>query len=381
MTISPADQLVHRIRGRIWTECDPTAIVGGDAADAARIVEALAWGFIADERHLVDPAMAEQVVADVVAATLGLGPLQALLADPTISEIMVNGPRQVFVERDGCIEAVDAVFDDDVHLLRVIDRILAPIGRRVDPVVPVVDARLADGARVHAVVPPLAVDGPVLTIRRFVSVASTLDDLVGLGACSPQVARRLRSLVEHRANVIVSGGTSTGKTTLLAACLAASAPEDRIVVIEDSAELPLNLPHRVRLESRQATPDGVSHVGVRELVRASLRMRPDRIVVGEVRGEEAFDLLQALNTGHRGTWTTVHANGPADALVRLESMALCAGTGVPHEVMRRQVAGAVDAVVHLERGEDGRRRVQSVSAVSPGDGRDAWVIDTSPATA
>jgi pilus assembly protein CpaF len=287
---------------------------------------------------------------------------------------MVNGHDRIFVERDGVIEPVATTFDDDAHLLRVIDRILAPVGRRVDALSPIVDARLSDGSRVNAVVPPLAIDGPVLTIRRFVAIASTLDDLVRLGGLTSVAALEIERLVESRANVIVSGGTSTGKTTLLAAALAASARADRILVLEDSAELPLEHPHLVRLESRPTTHEGRNGISMRELVRTSLRMRPDRIIVGEVRGAEAYDLLQALNTGHGGSWSTIHANGAEEALLRLESMVLCAGTGMPQPVVREQVARAVDAVVQLSRA-DGRRRVTSivaVDAVARGDGPTSW---------
>ena len=357
------DQLVAHVRDRVWAECDPGAIVGAGPEDAPRVVAALARGFLG-ELGSFDPAVAGAVVDGVVAATLGLGPLHPLLADPDVSEVMVNGARDVYVERRGRIERVDATFDDDAHLLRVIDRILAPIGRRVDALSPIVDARLADGSRVNAVVAPLAVDGPVLTIRRFVAVASTLDDLVRLGSLSGVAAVELERLVAADANVLVSGGTGTGKTTLLAATLAAAAGDDRIVVLEDAAELPLDHPHRVRLEARPAASEGAGAIGMRELVRNALRMRPDRIIVGEVRGAEAYDLLQALNTGHRGSWSTIHANGVEEALLRLESMVLCAGTGMPQQVVREQVARAVDAVVQLER-RGGERRVARIARVDP----------------
>jgi len=241
-----------------------------------------------------------------------------------------------------------------------------------------VDARLADGSRVNAVVPPLAVDGPLLTIRRFVRIASTLEDLVRLGSVTPLAAIELERLVATGANVLVAGGTSTGKTTLLAAALSAAARDDRIVVLEDAAELPLEHPHRVRLESRPATHEGMAQISMRELVRNALRMRPDRIIVGEVRGAEAYDLLQAWNTGHRGSWSTVHANGVEEALLRLESMVLCAGTGMPQAVVREQVARSVDAVVQLERAPDGRRRVLEIASVELDRSRSdpAWMVRT-----
>lgn len=362
------DLFIARIRDRVWSECDPTAILRAGASEAPRIVAALARGFLEEDGGGLAADVRELVIGGVVAATLGLGPLQPLLADPSVSEVMVNGPEDVYVERAGRLERVDARFEDDAHVLRVIDRILAPIGRRVDALMPMVDARLADGSRVNAVVPPLAVDGPTLTIRRFVAVASSLEDLVDLGALTPDVAFELERLVLQRANVLVSGGTSTGKTTLLAAVLGAAARDDRILVLEDAAELPLRHPHRVRLESRPATHDGVGAIAMRDLVRNALRMRPDRIVVGEVRGAEAYDLLQALNTGHRGSWSTIHANGPEEALLRLEAMVLCAGTGMPQAVVREQVARAVDAVVQLERDAGGVRRVSEVALVDHVEG-------------
>jgi pilus assembly protein CpaF len=361
MTEHEIAPLVAHVRDRVWAECDPGAIVGAGPDDAPRIVAALARGFLVDVPG-VPAERVDAVVDGVVAATLGLGPLHGLLADPEVSEVMANGCDDVFVERSGRIERAGVRFDDDTHLLRVIDRILAPIGRRVDALSPIVDARLADGSRVNAVVPPLAVDGPVLTIRRFVRIASTLEDLVRLDALTPLAALELERLVRSGANVLVSGGTSTGKTTLLAAALAAAARDDRIVVLEDAAELPLEHPHRVRLECRPASTEGAVDIGMRDLVRTALRMRPDRIIVGEVRGAEAFDLLQALNTGHRGSWSTIHANGPAEALLRLESMVLCAGTGMPLAVVREHVARAVDAVVQLDR-SGGTRRVSSIVGV------------------
>jgi pilus assembly protein CpaF len=362
MSEESVDQLVARVRDRVWNECDPGAIVGAGPVESPRVVAALARGFLEDLAAEVDDSILDLVVRGVVAATLGLGPLHPLLADSEVSEVMVNGAEHVFVERLGRIERVAARFDDDAHVLRVIDRILAPIGRRVDALSPMVDARLADGSRVNVVVPPLAIDGPILTIRRFVAIASTLEDLVRLGSVTAVAAVELERLVTSDANVLVSGGTGTGKTTLLAATLAAAAVEDRIVVLEDAAELPLEHPHRVRLESRPASSEGSVAIGMRDLVRNALRMRPDRIIVGEVRGAEAYDLLQALNTGHRGCWSTIHANGAEEALLRLESMVLCAGTGMPQVVVREQVARAVDAVVQLER-VDGMRRVASIMRV------------------
>ncbi|MCW2956094.1 MAG: pilus assembly protein CpaF [Thermoleophilia bacterium] len=369
---------IGRIRDRVWAECDPAAIMAVGDTEAPRIVAALAHGFLDGERHGLSRERVGAVVDGVVAATLGLGPLQPLLADDSVSEVMVNGHAEVFVERAGRIERVDVAFDDDAHLLHVIDRILAPVGRRIDALVPMVDARLPDGSRVNAVIPPLAVDGPILTIRRFVRVVGSLDDLVRLGSITSIGALELERLVSRRATVLVSGGTSTGKTTLLAAALGAASPDDRIVVLEDAAELPLVHPHRVRLESRPAGQEGAAAISMRMLVHNALRMRPDRLILGEVRGAEAYDLLQALNTGHRGSWSTIHANGTEEALLRLESMVLCADMGMPHDIVREQVARAVDAVVQLERRDDGRRAIAEVAMVQRvrDAGHTGWSLET-----
>jgi pilus assembly protein CpaF len=287
---------------------------------------------------------------------------------------MVNGPRNVFVERHGVIERSPIKFSSNEHVLQVIDRILAPIGRRVDSHSPMVDARLPDGSRVNAVIAPLSVDGPSLTIRRFLQVARTLEDIEKLGSCSSQQRAVLENLVSERSNVVVAGPTSSGKTTLLAAAVATCLETDRIVVIEDSSELPIELPHRVRLESRPATWEADGEVRIRDLVRNALRMRPDRMIIGEVRGEEAFDLLQALNTGHRGCWSTVHANSASDALFRLESMAMYAGVGVPHNVIRSQISRAIDAVVFVLRESDGIRRMATIDRVI--DTPDGWALES-----
>jgi pilus assembly protein CpaF len=359
--------LVERVRERIYRECDAGQLLADDAAADGRI-ELLARGFLAEERRVLPAGIADRIVQQVVAATTGLGPLEPLLADPGVSEVMVNGADTVFVERDGRVEVANVRFADDEHLRQVIDRILAPIGRRVDALSPMVDARLPDGSRVNAILPPLAVDGPALTIRRFLRVARTIDDLARLGTVSPEA----RAIIEHHvssgSNVVVAGPTSSGKTTLLAASLALCDERDRIIVIEDAAELPIDNPHRVRLEARPATFEAAGEVRVRDLLRNALRMRPDRIVVGEVRGGEAFDLVQALSTGHRGCWSTVHANGVEDALLRIEAMALCADVAMPQQVLRMQIARAVDAVIFVDRDRAGARRVHSIATVDPSGG-------------
>jgi pilus assembly protein CpaF len=324
----------------------------------------------ADVRELVDreaaalPAAEREALAQrVIRLATGLGPLEPLLADPAVDEVMVNGPGEVWVERSGRVEPTGVEFGDEADLMHAIERILAPLGRRVDEASPLCDARLADGSRVNVVIPPLALSGPCLTIRRFRPSGFSLDDLVDNGSLPQGLAEFLSSCVAARAAVLVSGGTGSGKTTTLGALSAAIPGGERIVTIEDAAELRLRQRHVVRLESRPPNVEGRGEVTIRQLVRNALRMRPDRIVVGEVRGAEALDMLMALNTGHEGSLTTVHANSPEDALRRVETLALMAGVGLPHAAVREQVASAIDVVVHQARAADGRRRVECVAEV------------------
>ncbi len=296
----------------------------------------------------------------------GLGPLAPLLRDERVSEVMVNGPKSVWVERDGRLERTGVTFSGDEELLVVIERLVAPLGRRIDLANPLVDARLPDGSRVHAVIPPISLAGPVLTIRRFSERALGPEDLVRLGTCERSVMDLLVNSVHARRSILVCGGTSSGKTTTLNALAFAIGVEERIVTIEDAAELRLPQPNVVALETRSPSVEGTGAIDVRTLIRAALRMRPDRIVVGEVRGGEALDMLQAMNTGHRGSLTTAHANGPYEALLRLETMTLMSGIELPLAAVREQIARAIGLIVHQERGEDGRRRITSVVALEPG---------------
>jgi pilus assembly protein CpaF len=305
----------------------------------------------------------EEIVARILRDTVGLGPLEELLADPEVEEVMVNGPDRVYVERRGRIEPTEVHFADEAELRNSIERILAPLGRRVDELSPMVDARLADGSRVNVVIPPLAVDGPALSIRRFAAARQGPADLVELGTLTPEMRGLLEVAVRERRSLLISGGTGSGKTTLLNALSSFVATEERVVTIEDAAELRLQQPHIVRLESRPASVEGRGEVTIRDLLRNALRMRPDRIVIGEVRGPEALDLLTALNTGHRGALSTLHANSPADALRRLETLALMAGVGLPHAAIREQLGRGFELVVHLERLADGRRVVAEIAEV------------------
>jgi len=294
---------------------------------------------------------------------LGFGALQDLLDDPRISEVMVNGIEHVYVEVSGVIHRTDRSFESEEALLRVIDRMVRSSGRRVDQASPMVDARLPDGSRLNVILPPLAVDGPAVTIRKFSADRLTIETLVDSGSLTAEVAAYLTSAVESRRNVIVSGGTGTGKTTMLGILSSFIGRGERVVTVEDAVELSLDLPNLVRLESRPANAEGAGEVGIRDLVRNALRMRPDRIVVGEVRGAEAIDMLQAMNTGHEGSLSTLHANTPRDALRRLETMVLLAGVDLPLRAIREQIASAIDVVVQLNRDADGRRLVTSITEV------------------
>lgn len=309
-----------------------------------------------------------QLFRDILNDLIGFGPIQSLLDDPEVNEVMVNRPKKVYIERKGKLIETPVMFDNDEHIMRIIERIISPLGRRVDAESPMVDARLPDGSRVNAVIPPVAIDGPMLTIRKFSKTKFTIDQLIEFDTLTRTMADFLRACVMGRLNIVVSGGTGSGKTTLLNV-LSSFIPEtERVVTIEDSAELRLDQEHVVRMESRPPDIDGRGQVTIRDMVRNSLRMRPDRIIVGECRGGEALDMLQAMNTGHDGSLTTLHANSPRDALMRLETMVLMAGMELPLKVIRQQVASAVDLVVHQSRLKNGPRKITAISEVAGMEG-------------
>lgn len=350
------DALADHLRGRLLSEAHEAERQGEGAPERIRVLVEREAGALAPEDR-------EALARRLVERAAGLGPLEPLLGDPEVDEVMVNGPGDVWVERRGRLEPAGAAFAGEAELRHAIERILAPLGRRVDEASPLADARLPDGSRVNVVIPPLSLDGPMLTIRRFRPRGLGPDDLVAAGTLTAPLRDMLRACVRARLNVLVSGGTGSGKTTTLNA-LSRFIPEgERVVTIEDAAELRLQQAHVVRLEARPPSLEGRGEVTIRDLVRNALRMRPDRIVVGEVRGPEALDMLAAMGSGHDGSLSTVHAGSPEEALRRVETLALMAGVGLPHAAVREQVAGAIDLVVHQRRERDGARRVVSVARV------------------
>jgi pilus assembly protein CpaF len=354
------DSLAGRIREGLVEERRAAAAAG--QLERETIEDAIAR-LVDREAGILSPRIRRGVAERILRDTVGLGPLEELLADPDVEEVLVNGHERVYVERRGRLERAAVAFAGEQQLRDIIERILGPIGRRVDELSPTADGRLADGSRVNVVIPPLAVDGPALSIRRFGAVRPGADELVASGSIPAEVINLLRGSIGARANLLVSGGTGSGKTTVLNALSSFIDPAERVITIEDAAELRLRQPHVVRLESRPAGVEGRGEVGIRDLVRNAMRMRPDRIVIGEVRGAEAMDLLVALNTGHSGALSTVHANSAEDALRRIETLAMMAGLGIPHAAIREQLERAVDLVLHLERGADGTRRAVSLGEV------------------
>ena len=361
-------EMKSRLHRALINRMDLTKLAALSQEQVHAEVSRLAESVLAQEAMPLSTAERDRLVNEVQHELFGLGPLEPLLADSTISDILVNSHGTIYVERRGKLEVTNIAFKDDEHLMRVIERIVSSVGRRIDESSPMVDARLRDGSRVNAIIPPLSIDGPVLSIRRFGAEPLRMDSLIENKALTRDIADMLQMCVNARLNVLISGGTGAGKTTLLNA-LSAYIPEDeRIVTIEDSAELQLQQPHVVRLETRPPNIEGKGEVTQRDLVRNSLRMRPDRIVIGEVRGGEAIDMLQAMNTGHDGSLTTIHANTPRDALARLETMIQMTGMRLSDRAMRQQIASALDLVLQVARLSDGTRRVTSISEITGMEG-------------
>jgi pilus assembly protein CpaF len=354
-------QLKLAVHNRLFETLDVSRLESLEANMASQKVTTAISEILDEEGRLLTDADRARLIEEIKNELLGLGPLEPLLWDDEITDILVNGPAQVYIERGGKLFLTDVSFQDDQHLMLIIDRIVSQVGRRVDEASPMVDARLPDGSRINAIIPPLALDGPSLSIRRFGKRRYSVDDLVAKDSITTDMVEFLRAIIRARLNLLVCGGTGSGKTTMLN-CISAFIPVDeRVVTIEDSAELVLQQPHVVRLETRPPNVEGKGEVTARELVRNSLRMRPDRIIVGEVRGSEVFDMLQAMSTGHDGSLCTIHANTPRDSLGRLEMMMLLAGWSIPQRAMRQQIASALNVVLHVSRLSDGTRKVMRIS--------------------
>jgi pilus assembly protein CpaF len=359
--------LKTRIQNKLIADLDPTMDVT-QTAEVRRTIEEMYTNILTDEHIVLSRAERQLLFEQIVAEILGYGPLEPFLADATITEIMVNGAKNIYVEREGKIERTNATFESDEHLMRIIERIVAPLGRRIDESAPYVDARLPDGSRVNAVIPPISLIGPVLTIRKFFKIPLTVERLIELGTITPQAIELLKACVVARLSIVVSGGTGTGKTTFLNVLSGHIPNTERILTIENAAELQLRQEHVVTLESRPPNIEGRGQITIRDLVINSLRMRPDRIIVGECRGPEAFDMLQAMNTGHEGSMSTIHANNPREAMARLENMILMAGMELPHRAVREQIASALDLVIQLERMRDGSRKCVAITEVQGMEG-------------
>jgi pilus assembly protein CpaF len=361
--VDPYAELKTRVHHACIAKLGPelfTAETTGDLSE--RVLRAVTEQLALDRTPLTRDER-RQLVREITDDILGYGPLEPLLRDDSVTEVMVNGADRIYIERNGKIERAGVTFVDDAHLLRIIDKIVSQVGRRVDEASPMVDARLPDGSRVNAIIPPLSLRGPTLTIRKFSRDPYTMDDLINFGTLTPKAAHFLAACVQGKLNMLISGGTGTGKTTTLNALSAYVPGDERIVTIEDAAELQLQQEHVITLEARPANIEGQGEVKIRELVRNALRMRPDRIIVGEVRGAETLDMLQAMNTGHEGSLTTIHANSPRDALARLETLVLTAGVDLPLRAIREQVASAFDVLVQITRLVDGSRRLSHVTEV------------------
>jgi len=353
----------HRIHGRIVEEINLAVLDEMDPEEVKPEVSRIVERFLEDEKVLLNVSERRALVEEILDELMGLGPIEPLLRDDTISDILCNTYKDVYIERRGILEKADCRFSDNAHLLNIIDRIISRVGRRVDESSPMVDARLPDGSRVNAIIPPAAIDGPLLSIRRFGTIPLKMEDLVNYKTITPEIAEFMADCVQAKLNIMISGGTGSGKTTLLNVLSGFIPGNERIVTIEDSAELKLQQAHVVRLEVRPPSIEGSGEITQRDLVRNSLRMRPDRIIIGEVRGPESFDMLQAMNTGHEGSLTTIHANAPRDSLTRLESMILQTGINLPEQAMRFMISSALDLIVQAERLIDGSRKIVSISEV------------------
>ncbi|MEO1970700.1 MAG: CpaF family protein, partial [Pirellulaceae bacterium] len=357
------ENLKRRIHNKLVEKLDLSKVGDLEGPQLRREIRLVVEHLCDTESTMLNRNEREQLIEEVLDETFGLGPLEMLLKDETISDILINGPKKIFIERGGRIEKTSVEFRDNAHLLQIIDRIVSKVGRRVDEVCPMVDARLADGSRVNAIIPPLALDGPVVSIRRFGANPLKLEDLLNYKAFTPEMVMLLEGAIKARLNIIISGGTGSGKTTLLNTLSSFIANEDRIITIEDAAELQLQQEHIVRLETRPPNIEGKGAITATDLVKNALRMRPERIIIGECRGPETLDMLQAMNTGHDGSLTTIHANTPRDGIARLETMIMMTGFDMPIKAMRQQIASAVQLIVQATRLQGGSRRVTHITEI------------------
>lgn len=368
----PFENIKEKIHDRIIAEVNTDSFKDEDGTvseeNLEKEISSIVESFLEEEGTYVTKLERQKLISEIIDESIGFGPINPLIHDPTVSEIMVNGPDQVYVEKKGKLTLSDVTFKDDQHVMRVIEKIVAPLGRRIDESSPMVDARLPNGSRVNVIIPPLSLIGPTITIRKFSEKPFTVKDMINFGTMTPNVAMLLKACVESRLNIVVSGGTGSGKTTTLNVISSFIPEDERIVTIEDAAEIQLGQEHVIRLETRPPNIEGKGAVTIRDLVRNSLRMRPDRIVVGEVRSGEALDMLQAMNTGHDGSLTTGHANTPRDMLARLETMVLMAGMELPVKAIREQIASAVDIIVQQSRLKDGTRRITHITEVTGMEG-------------
>ncbi|HEX9680885.1 MAG TPA: CpaF family protein [Anaerolineales bacterium] len=364
---NPVDDLKTRVQNKLLSELDPSMDVS-QTAEVRRTIEELFENILTEEKIVLSRPERRRLFEQIVAEILGLGPLEPLLADETITEVMVNGAKNIYIERAGKITREPTSFETDDHLMRIIDRIVAPLGRRIDESSPYVDARLTDGSRVNAIIPPISLVGPTLTIRKFAKNPISIEQLIEYGTITAEAVEFLKAAVISRINMVISGGTGSGKTTMLNVLSQWIPSDERIITIENAAELQLRQEHVVTLESRPPNIEGRGEVTIQNLVVNSLRMRPDRIIVGEIRAEEALDMLQAMNTGHEGSMTTAHSNSPRDTLSRIETMTLMAGMDLPIRAIREQIASALELVVHLDRMRDGTRKVTHIAEIQGMEG-------------
>jgi pilus assembly protein CpaF len=366
--------LKTRVQNKLLSELDPSMDIAR-TEEVRRTIQDLFEQILAEENIVLSRPERARLFEQIAAEILGFGPLQPLLEDDTITEVMVNGAKNIYIERKGKIHRVPVTFENNDHVMRIIDRIVAPLGRRIDESSPYVDARLPDGSRVNAVIPPLSLVGPVLTIRKFSRNPITVEQLIQFGSITQEAVQFLKACVEARLNIVISGGTGSGKTTFLNILSGFIPGDERIITIENAAELQLRQEHVVTLESRPPNIEGRGEITIRDLVINSLRMRPERIIVGEIRDEAALDMLQAMNTGHDGSMTTLHSNGPRDTLARLETMTLMAGMDLPSRAVREQIASAIDLIVHQERMRDGTRKIVNLTEISGMEGEVITMTD------